>query len=300
MVVASEALIIGGMSKHHTGWLLLLLLSACSAGGGSPEDLPGTPSEVAPEPEFAATSGPPPTVVIEQPGACEHLLWPLHDGASWVYQLTRSAEANVQSLSLETRVSGEAATLTLVAGERQVEHAITCAPDGFYGPPGGLVGHPDLGGALALTNPDRPFLPSADQLLPFGTPVSWDVQYDASGALALPLGDGAVEMTVSGGEVVLYMTAQALEPISVPAGTVNALAVEQSIFFNLQLTSADGSPGSLFGDTLSRLYFAEGTGLVRQTFEGGTLSGMVGQTPFAVELQAGISQDLLEYRAPPP
>jgi hypothetical protein len=41
-------------------------------------------------------------------------------------------------------------------------------------------------------------------------------------------------------------------------------------------------------------------GLVRQTFEGGTLSGMVGQTPFAVELQAGISQDLLEYRAPPP
>jgi hypothetical protein len=183
-------------------------------------------------------------------------------------------------------------------GSGPVENPITCAPDGLYGALGGLVGHPDLGAGLALTRPDGPFLPSADRLLPLGSQTSWDARYLAGGTLLLPQEGGSVQASLTGGEVVFYGTAQPLESITTPAGTFDALPVEQSALFNLQVTTAGGVSGVVFGDARTRLYWAEGVGLVRQDFEGGMLSSTLSNGP--VTLTSGVELELVEYHLPLP
>lgn len=284
-----------GMSKRLAVVLLTFGVSACGGEAGGQSEI--APAESAPQnspvPTAAVTPQPPPTIL--PPGPCDHLLWPLVDGASWRYQLSRP-DGSAQEVLLSAVVSGDAATLALDMGAGSLENAITCAPDGFYGALSGLVGHPDLGAGLVLANPDRPFLPSADHLLPLGTVTSWDAQYDATGTISLPLADGASQATVTGGDVVLYTTTEPLETVTVPAGTFHALPVAQSILFNLQVTTAEGVTGGVFGDAQTRLYWAEGVGMVRQEFEGGMLSSTLAGE--AITLEAGVTLDLLEVQVP--
>lgn len=280
------------MGKQHAILVLILLLSACTSGAeGQPAASPTEfDQSIPPNPTTAVSPPPPPTIL--QPGPCEHLLWPVRDGAVWQYQFSYP-DGSQQAASLSATVNGDSLVLTLQQSSDVVESQITCAPDGFYGALRGLTGHPDLGVALDLTNPDRPFLPSPDRLLPLGTTTAWDAQYDAGGTIDLPFTSGTRRASVTGGDVVIYATAEALESVSVSAGTFNALPVAQSVLFNLQVTTDDGLSGAVFGDAQTRLYWAEGVGLVRQEFEGGMLSSTLQPEP--IILPTGITLELVEY-----
>lgn len=282
------------MSKCRIACLLTVLLCACSAAReapGAPAPSPQTPSLT---PTQSPSVEPPPTIL--PPGPCDHLLWPMLDGASWRYDLSLP-DGSSQPLTLSVTLAGDSVSLLSDTGSGPVAHAITCAPDGFYGSPGPLVGHPALGEGLTLSSPDAPFLPSADKLLPLGAQASWDARYVAGGVMLLPQeGLRVVQVSVTGGEVVVYASTQALESVTTAAGTFNALAVEQTTLFNVQVATGEGAAGVIFGDAPSRLYWVEGVGPVRLDFEGGMLSNTLsGET---IPLPSGIRLDLVEFHLP--
>ena len=79
-------------------------------------------------------------------------------------------------------------------------------------------------------------------------------------------------MTITDGKLVLFHTALPLEVVDVSAGSFEALPIERSVFFEVRGTLPNGTPISALVDARSQLYFAEGVGLVRQEFLGGTVS----------------------------
>lgn len=279
------------MDRTWASLVSLFLLVAC-AGAAQPAP-PELPSDVPPTPAELPTDAPLPTIV--QPGACEHLLWPVVDGALWEYQLSRQ-DGTTQNLTLTATVAGESADLLFDMGGGPQSNVFTCTPEGLYGALRGILGHPDLGPGLMLAEPDSPFLPSPDQLLPLGMQVSWNAQYRAGGMLTLASAQGPVEVSVTGGDVALVATANPLESITTLAGTFNALPVEQSMLFNLQVTTGQGGTGAVFGDAYSRHYWAEGVGLVRVAFEGGTLSSTLEGAP--ISLTPGVTIELVSYEIP--
>jgi hypothetical protein len=247
---------------NSRAWLALGLAGWLAAACAKPPPPVLLEPGVASPPSVAPTS--PPGLSSEEPvwGACDHLLWPLRAGAWWEY-----GQARLEVVG----VDGETALLRWSEPGGQVETRLDCADGALTGAPPGPLGHPSLGLGVIASQPSGPLLAAPSQILPLGAPATWDAEYTPGGVIALPP-EQPSPMTISDGKLVLFNTTLSLETVDAPAGSFEALPVEQSVFFELRGTLPDGTPISALVDARVRLYFAEGVGLVRQEFLGGTLS----------------------------
>jgi hypothetical protein len=246
----------------------------------SPPEQPAT--ALVPEPTSAEVG-----LAGETVGPCDHLLWPLRDGASWTYQF-----ADGSQITLTSRVTGAGALLTV--GEQSgllncLDGALAGLPPGPFG-----TGHPTLGYGLQGLNPSGSFLPAPALLLPLGTSSNWDMGVDAAGTILLSgLGQSA-SLPVLGGKIVFYSVAEPPETITVLAGTYHALPVSQQVFYDIEVSLPDGSRQQAIVSTSARLYFVERLGLAKIVFEGGVVSTPAGTW----ELESGLVLELVSYAIP--
>ncbi len=277
---------------------LALELSACVA---PPESIPptstlapsATPEPPAPsEPAETAPTPEPPTPVpvtpVSAPGPCEHLLWPLVDGASWTYRL--ATPEGEQTVELTASVGDVGATLTADGESRQ----LICGEGALAGLPPLPVAHPALGTGLTGSNPRGDLLPAPGTLLPLGQPAGWDIELDAGGTITLPGEEGSATLPVTGGRLVLIHETGELETVSTPVGDLLALPVNRDALFDLEVAAADGSTRSVIVSASLRLHYAEGVGLVRAEYRGGMVSSEDG----ALLLDPGSVLELTAYSVP--
>jgi len=272
--------------------MLSLLLVGCGMFGGvTPTPTPwvvivtATPGGPGPQPEMSGD--PIPADLLT--GPCDHLLWPLRDGAVWRYSMTRGSE--VREVSLSSAILPEG----LVMRFDNQASLLTCLEGAVAGlPPSPLSGHPDLGAGLTGSNPVGDFLADASLLTPFGTAQTWDEELTPGGTVRLPSLDQGAALNVTGGKIVLVSTSAPLESITVPAGTYNTLPIDQQGFYDLRVNLPDGQEASVLIALTQRLYLAEGIGPVRIVFNGGTISTQGG----TFELPGGITLELVDAALP--
>jgi hypothetical protein len=199
---------------------------------------------------------------------CLHPLWPLQNGASWTYQLTDTAGAPQSQLTLEAAV-GEGRVILTMEGHSS---ALTCGDGSLNGLPPLPVGHPDLGYYAGGENPQGPFLPEPGLLMPLGTPATWDMEIRPTGTIWLPQDGESQQVSILDGRLVIFNQSSSLEPVSVPAGSFPSLAVTQNVFFEIRVALPDGAEQSVLINTQVQVYYAEGIGLVKILYQGGTIS----------------------------
>lgn len=242
-------------------------------------------------PGVTGTTGP--TVdtraTLRAPGPCEHLLWPLRDGASWTYRLL-APDGSETPVELVASVGEAGATLT--SGGHTA--ALICGEGVLAGLPPLPAAHPDLGSSLTGSNPTGALLPSPSVLLPLGQPTGWDLEVDAGGEMTIPGEAGATVLPVTGGKLVLIHETDELQHVEVPAGEFLALPVMRDVLFDARLQAADGSEQSAIVSASSRLHYAEGVGLVRIEYLGGIVSTADGAAP----LEPGMVLELVAYNLP--
>ncbi len=218
---------------------------------------------------------------------CEHLLWPLRDGASWTYEMV--APEGITELTLTSAVGEFGVTLAVDGQER----SLICGEDALSGLPPLPVGHPGLGREIVGQNPAGSYLPTPALLLPFGQPATWDQESDAAGTINLPF-PGGESAPIVGGKIVLIQQTQELATVSVPAGEFLSLPVRQDVLFDLQVQLPGGTAESVLISVAARHYYAEGVGLVRANYDGGTVSTQGGAWP----LEAGLELRLVRIDIP--
>jgi hypothetical protein len=265
-------------------WLSAAVVAVMCAGcvasdGPSPSliDLPTAPPTPTADPTAAATlpfvtlapgeAGVFPTPATRYPpGPCHHLLWPLDEYAVWTYTLTSPQEST--PITLTAIPTAEGADLELDG----ITVTVACADSAVVGLPPHLAGHPDLGAGIAGSDAQGFFLPPLARLLPLGQPAAWDMQMAASGMIALPPGQGSPPLPIREGIVVLTSETGPMTSVTVPAGTFTALPIAQDIYYDLRVVWPDGTERRVLIDTSARLFFADGAGLVKIDYFGGTVS----------------------------
>jgi hypothetical protein len=253
--------------------LLLMSMSGCASEPSLPTPIP-TASAFAPiAPTATNTVQPTLTPALSQPeivsavpgGPCDHLLWPLRNGASWTYELTTltATKSITQNVTID-----DGATLVM-DGQAST---MNCLDGALSGIPPGIVGHPDLGTGVAVTNPRGNYLPTPAELLPLGNPVTWDIEVDPTGTIILPYDGEKVAAQINGGKLVLFHETRELRDIGVPAGNYIALGIHEVAFFELNVTLPDGKSRQVVISASTQLYLAEGIGPVKIVYEGGQIS----------------------------
>lgn len=256
--------------------LTCLLLAACAVVEPAPQliapDIPTvTPSPLPPTltptpvPTGVLATLPPTPTPIPTPGPCSHLLWPLRSGAVWSYRLTL-ANGSVD-LTLSAAEADGSMMLTSSVG---FSGLLYCGGGTLAGMPPLPVGHPDLGFGVTGINPAGDYLPAPASLLPLGQPATWDQELDAGGTIVLPF--SADPLLISSGKIVMISSTQALTTLNVPAGDFLALPVRQDVFYDITVALPDGSSQSVIISASSMLYYAEDAGLLKVTYEEGTIS----------------------------
>lgn len=250
-------------------------------------ELQGTqPTSIPPIPEFALT---PTADDVETEGPCDHLLWPLHDGARWTYQVSGLEE--VSSLELTSSIEAGGAHLRL--GDSTAE--LNCVDGAVIGlPPGWLgSGHPLLGTDVQGLNPRGAILAEEGAILTLGTP--WDLEVDAGGSIMIPI-PGGTRVPIIGGKVVIFSLPAPLEPIDTLVGKLMALPVHQDVLYQITVQLPDGSQKDMLINTAMQQYYVEQIGLVRVIFEGGAISTTDGS--IAATLEPGGVLEITSFDLP--
>jgi hypothetical protein len=216
---------------------------------------------------------------------CNHLLWPLHDGAEWHYRINTAegtSEITLSSIAIEDGAF-------LYVGD--YEASILCQNNAIIGLPLLPLGDPSFEMGITGSNPIGDYLTYESELLPLGQPAWWDIQMNAGGTISLPEGLGG---TITGGSIVLVHETEQLENVTVPAGTFLALAVKQDALFDLQLQLGDGSFERVLINTAARIHYAEGAGPVKVSY----LGGMISTTGTSIPVEGGSTLELVGVTIP--
>lgn len=273
-----------GWAMGCSGLLAATLIAACSGDSSSPTPtLYVIPTAL----ELSPTGAPSAETSDHSSGPCDHLLWPLADGSTWTYRYT-AADGSSHEVTLGSVIEPAGIVLSL---EGSTNH-LNCLDGGLSGLLPGFIGsgHPDLGGSVHGTNPRGMLLPPSADLLPLGETTSWDIELDAAGTINLPLTGTHAGYSITSGRIVLYHSTSPVIDVTVPAGTFTALPVRQDLIYEIMVEAPDGSQQVLINAGVE-LYYAEGVGLIRVEFEGGTISSPSGGWP----LSADGTLELLSY-----
>jgi hypothetical protein len=232
-----------------------------------------------------------PTQNIAVPqSACEHLFWPLRDGASWTYRTSAIAGAQPEVI-FQSTIALDGVQLTLGDDSSHlncIDGALAGLPPGWIG-----SGHPALGGGVIGLNPAGAFLASEDALLSFEG--AWQLDITPSGTILLPI-PASTPVQISGGEMFVYSVPLPTESVTVPAGSFTALPIQQDFLYQITVTLPDGSAQDVFINTTVKQYFVERVGLVRAEFVGGTISSSDGS--ISAILDSGSILELVQYSIP--
>ena len=256
----------------------------------APPTDPPTPESVSPENGIILTPTPLfgdatiASIGDHEPGICEHLLWPILDGAAWTYRFT--GDNSSTDLTVTATVDEFGATLS---GGGNVSRML-CGDGSLAGLPPFPAAHPALGMNVSGNNPSGSFLPSGAVLLPLGQPAQWDMDVEAAGAIRIAQIAGDTALPINGGKIAVIQSAQPLETIVVPAGEYLALPVKQDVLMDLQVQTEGITVESIIVSATVTMYFVEGVGPVRVEYAGGTVSSPSG----AWSLPAGSTLELLD------
>jgi hypothetical protein len=258
------------LKRLVAGLLLASLTCACAPANTSPTPtlfvfptLPGAldGSVIPPDFELTPTQSIPATQSV-----CEHLLWPLRDGASWTYRYTEPSGAQ-QVIIFESTVVLDGVQLSIGAASSHmncIDGALAGLPPDWLG-----SGHPALGSGVTGINPAGAFLASEDAILSFEG--LWQLDITPSGTILLPL-PATTPTQISGGKMYVYSRPLHSESTTVPAGTFATLPVQQDFLYDITVTLPDGTTHDVFINTSVMQYFVERIGLARIEFLGGTIS----------------------------
>jgi|GEM_PF-871312 len=292
------------MGRPKYGLVLAIVLSISSVGCGlvsvsptptllllptlqSTDIAQGNPTPIPPIPQFDLT----PTQSVATPaGPCDHLLWPLVDGATWTYSFT-GQDVTKSEIELQSIDSGNG--IDLVFGTDSAH--LNCVDGALIGMPPGILGsgHPDLGGAVIATNARGSLLASEDTILSMGIP--WDLEADPSGTIILPIPD-PTPVPVTSGRFVIFSTPSPQESLTVPAGTFMSLPIHQDIYYEITVQMPDSTQKQVLISVGVQEYYVERMGLIKVIFEGGTIS--TEDSSITANLNSGTSLELLEFSLP--
>ena len=237
-----------------------------------PTELPPTPPALPDENQIIPTPTPLfgdatiASIGDHEPGICEHLLWPVLDGATWTYRLTEGDATS--ELTITAKVDQSGATLSSSDNISRMQ----CGNGILAGLPPLPSGHPALGMNISGNNPSGEYLPSGATLLPLGQPAQWDMDIEAAGAIRILQIGGDTPLPINGGRVAIIQAAQPLETVTVPAGEYLALPVQQDVLMDLQVQTEGVSVESVIVSATMTTYFVEGVGPVLVEYSGGTVS----------------------------
>jgi hypothetical protein len=220
-----------------------------------------------------------PAEEISPYGPCDHLLWPLREGAAWTYTVSQGDQSRDAVLS-STLENGS--LLLTFDGQTTLLNCMDGTISGL--PPAPLSGIPWLGSGIAGTNPVGEFLPDQGSLIPFGTDQSWDLEVDVTGTLSTPALAGGAVLQIISGKAVIVSSTRPLETVAVPAGTFTVVPVAQQIFYELTVSLDDGTQQAVLIAATGDLYFSESVGLVKAVYHGGTLSTQSAAVPLEGEV----------------
>lgn len=263
--------------------ILILALTACR--GGEIED-PPTLTALPTTMPAPSTTPPGGLSLPALTGECENYLWPLKTGVRWTYLSTRG-ETVTMSVG---EPAGGIDLLTELGTSR-----LNCLETTLAGlPPAPFTGHPDLGTGVTWAAPTGEFLPAAGTVSPYGSPHTWSLELIPSGQVMLSAAGYPAPVPIAGGRIVVIATTATLQTLTTPAGTYNALPVSQQYFFDLTIIPPEGGEKQVLITLSATLFFAEGTGIVRMEYPGGTIS-MADQT---AQLGSPVTYDLQSIQVP--
>lgn len=235
---------------------LALLLAACGGGGDA------TPTE-----ESGGSGGGSTGV-----GVCANDYYPVVNGATWTYGGTGSS-GDFTWTSTITDVSGSSFTLTNQFTDVTATQQWSCADEGIValqyggGPEATLNTTSGLSGAfetIDITGVSFPTHISAGD--------TWTQTYTIHGDMNVTEGQSAT----ADGTVTQEYTAVGIESVTVPAGTFEAMKLEVSLHFDMQVSMGAGVTLPLAFDLQSTNWLVPGVGWVKSdtptTAEGGEVS----------------------------
>lgn len=239
--------------------VVLFLLSAC----GAPDTIPSIPTAT-PALDFGITvtqhpdtpeAGNPPTHPNDP---CNNPYYPIVNGAQWTYQITVQNDAPTMATHSMTVVDDGSFTLTVRGAESVYTMDGTCGEDGviLLDVPGVSATYSDENGGstLSTTNDDGVTVPDDIQ-----AGDDWSQTISVVGS-----SDGDVTLSAT-----IKTTYKALgyESVTVPAGTFNALKVEQNGSMTIH-----GTPPF---ETHGFFWYAQGIGVVKSGLDGTYTSELV-------------------------
>jgi hypothetical protein len=245
--------------------------TAVPEGGEEPTDTAEPPEP--PEPTEAAAA-PTSTEVVEEPTptappttsggeGCLHIYFPVANGASWTYASKNEVVGPYSFTDTITEVRSDGFTVT---GEfeglvKTMEWA--CDPEGlialqFGG--GAAASVTTSGGSLQLETTEVTGVTLPWEITPG---MTWSQSFVISGDATLaPDMIGTAE-----GNIEQEWEAIGMESVTVPAGTFDALKVNQSTSFNYVVTVSDITLPIVF-DVTGSVWFAPGVGWIKSTGTG--------------------------------
>jgi hypothetical protein len=205
------------------------------------------------------------------------------DGAVWRYQLTTAD--GISEVEFYAEVDDTGALLT----SNGTTSRLSCEGGTLAGLPPFPIGNPSLGFQVAGNNPSGDYLASGAVLLPLGMEARWDMEVEAAGAIRLYQLGGNKPLSINGGRLVLVQETRELTTVVVPAGEFLVLPIQQEVLLDLLVQVEGVTVESVLVSASSTHYFAEGVGLIKAQYHGGTISSARGSW----SLPAGAYMELL-------
>jgi hypothetical protein len=182
--------------------------------------------------------------------ACDHPYLPLRQGATWSYGTSEGSMTWTV-----TSASSSAATMDFNIPGGTFTVNWTCAPGGLASYDFGSFGSSDLAGlgSVEIVSSSGSWLPTVDEL---ESGASWSHEFTTSVSSAVEGFSVNIEATTTEN-----FTAAGVETVSVPAGTFEAIRVDESA-----TTTISGAPIPIPSTSSTGTYwYAPGVGIVRWT-----------------------------------
>lgn len=234
--------------------VISILAAILIIGCGTPEDLGISKVNVTENPAAEAPLPP----LTSSGDKCGNAYYPIVDGAIWTYQITVQEDAPITATHSMAVVDDGSFTLTVQGNDGLFTMDGTCGDDGviLMNVPGvsATYSGEDGGSTLSTTNVD-------------GVTVPDDIQVgdDWSQTISV-VGSSGSEVTLSATIETIYK-ALGYETVTVPAGTFNALKVEQNGSMTMGETPAFEAQGFI--------WYVEGVGVVKSELDGTYISELV-------------------------
>lgn len=230
------------------------LLSACTGSSAPSSTTPGGVES----PGASAPASPSETTAAPASGACANPYQPVAEGDTWTYSMSGTGAGGGYTDTI-TVVTEDAFTVTSDFGGLTKDTKWACRPDGlvalqYGGGASGSLTSQNLSASFRTTKVSGVTLPPS-----IGAGDRWGQSYALEGTI-----DAGGAKASATGSVTEVFAAGKTVPVTVPAGTFDAIAIDTTITLDLQ-TSIAGVQTPISVSFEGTTYFADGVGMVKST-----------------------------------